>query len=261
VLRCAAAAAARALSDTLLRPQVKAILGTEHAHRFVLEAVSLDLPELQVRVALAAWWLHTRAAGAGAAWKRVAARLRHKSAASDARCALPPPQGEPEEVATAKARLAAKRLGCAATARIPRRCLRLMHSQNADSGPALVEDTSLCFNALGGLPGVYIKWFLEKCGHDGLNRMLAGFPDKSAYAQCIFAYAASPDAPPLLFVGRTAGQIVPARGDTAFGWDPVFLPDGFSDTYAQMDKATKNSNSHRFRALDKLRDHLLAQTE
>jgi inosine/xanthosine triphosphate pyrophosphatase family protein len=37
----------------------------------------------------------------------------------------------------------------------------------------LVEDTSLCFNALGGLPGVYIKWFLEKCGHDGLNRMLA----------------------------------------------------------------------------------------
>jgi len=36
-----------------------------------------------------------------------------------------------------------------------------------------VEDTSLCFNALGGLPGVYIKWFLEKLGHDGLNRMLA----------------------------------------------------------------------------------------
>lgn len=43
----------------------------------------------------------------------------------------------------------------------------------ARSGPALVEDTSLCFNALGGLPGVYIKWFLEKLGHDGLNRMLA----------------------------------------------------------------------------------------
>uniref|UniRef100_A0A061R890 Ham1 family non-canonical purine ntp pyrophosphatase n=1 Tax=Tetraselmis sp. GSL018 TaxID=582737 RepID=A0A061R890_9CHLO len=36
----------------------------------------------------------------------------------------------------------------------------------------MTEDTSLCFNALGGLPGPYIKWFLEKCGHDGLNRML-----------------------------------------------------------------------------------------
>ena len=35
-----------------------------------------------------------------------------------------------------------------------------------------MEDTSLCFNALGGLPGIYIKWFLQKLGHDGLNRML-----------------------------------------------------------------------------------------
>jgi hypothetical protein len=40
-----------------------------------------------------------------------------------------------------------------------------------------------------GLPGPYIKWFLEKLGHDGLNRMLAGFDDAGAYAQCIFAYA------------------------------------------------------------------------
>jgi len=39
-----------------------------------------------------------------------------------------------------------------------------------------------------GLPGPYIKWFLEKLGHDGLNRMLAGFDDAGAYAQCIFAY-------------------------------------------------------------------------
>ena len=63
------------------------------------------------------------------------------------------------------------------------------------SGPALVEDTSLCFNALGGLPGVYIKWFLQKLGHDGLNRMLAvrrprgrerGLPSPlSAHCTCV----------------------------------------------------------------------------
>ena len=52
----------------------------------------------------------------------------------------------------------------------------------------MVEDTSLCFNAYGGLPGPYIKWFLKNLGHDGLNSMLAGFDDKTAYAQCIFAY-------------------------------------------------------------------------
>lgn len=43
----------------------------------------------------------------------------------------------------------------------------------------MVEDTALCFNALKGLPGPYIKWFLEAVHHDGLNRMLAGFEDKS----------------------------------------------------------------------------------
>lgn len=52
----------------------------------------------------------------------------------------------------------------------------------------MVEDTSLCFNAYKGLPGPYIKWFLGRVGHDGLNNMLAAYEDKSAYAQCIFAF-------------------------------------------------------------------------
>ena len=46
-------------------------------------------------------------------------------------------------------------------------------------------------NAMGGLPGVYIKWFLEKTGHAGLNNLLAAYADKSAYAQCIFAFSPS----------------------------------------------------------------------
>ena len=56
----------------------------------------------------------------------------------------------------------------------------------------MVEDTGLCFNALGGLPGPYIKWFLEGLGHDGLNTLLGGFQDKTAYAQCVFAFCAGP---------------------------------------------------------------------
>ena len=144
-------------------------------------------------------------------------------------------QGEPEDVARAKARDAARALG----------------------GPALVEDTSLCFNALGGLPGVYVKWYLEKTGHEGLNNALAMYEDKSAYAQCVFAYATGPDdAEPKVFVGRTHGRIVPARGPRDFGWDPVFEPDGYDETYAEMDKATKNAISHRFRALEKFRAYV-----
>ena len=48
-----------------------------------------------------------------------------------------------------------------------------------------------------------------------------------------------------MFVGRTQGCIVPSRGATSFGWDPVFQPEGFQETYAEMDKTVKNTISHR----------------
>lgn len=148
---------------------------------------------------------------------------------------LPELQGEPEDIAREKCRLAAKETG----------------------GAVMVEDTCLCFHAMKGLPGPYIKWFLEKLGHEGLNKMLVGFEDTSAYAQCTFAYTPGPETEPVVFVGRTEGKIVEARGPTAFGWDPIFQPDGFQETYAEMDSAVKNTISHRYRALDKLRSHLL----
>jgi len=71
------------------------------------------------------------------------------------------------------------------------------------NGPVLVEDTCLCFNALKELPGPYIKWFLEALGHQGLNDMLAAFPDKSAQAVCTFAYCEGPGHEPIIFQGRT----------------------------------------------------------
>lgn len=152
---------------------------------------------------------------------------------------LPELQGEPVDIAKEKCLLAAKQV----------------------NGPVLVEDTSLCFNALHGLPGPYVKWFLEKTGHEGLNNMLAAYDDKSAYAQCIFAYASgADDANPQVFVGQTPGVIVPARGPTSFGWDPIFMPDGYSLTYAEMEKATKNSISHRYKSLELLKTFLITTT-
>lgn len=148
---------------------------------------------------------------------------------------LPELQGEPCEVSAEKCRLAAKTVG----------------------GPVIVEDTSLCFNALGGLPGIYIKWFLEKTGHEGLNNILAAYEDKSAFAQCIFSLSLGPDSEPITFTGITPGLIVPARGPLDFGWDPIFQPDGYDLTYAELPKSIKNTISHRYRSLDKLRDYLI----
>lgn len=127
------------------------------------------------------------------------------------------------------------------------------------NGPILVEDTALCFNALNSLPGPYIKWFLESLGHDGLNKLLAGHEDKSAYALCIFAYVQDKDSEPILFEGRCHGRIVPARGPNAFGWDPIFEPsetegNTAKHTFAEMDKDIKNSMSHRAKALAQVKE-------
>ncbi|CAM9980810.1 unnamed protein product [Phaeothamnion confervicola] len=164
---------------------------------------------------------------------------------------LPELQGETTEVSAEKCRLAAAAVG----------------------GPVMVEDTALCFNALNGLPGPYIKWFLQKTGHEGLNNLLAAYDDKSAFAQqCVFSYTAGPGQEVHLFEGRTAGIIVPARGPADFGWDPVFQPDdgqpgggvgsgggdGPKKTFAEMAKVEKNALSHRFRALEKVRAFFVA---
>ncbi|XP_053928596.1 inosine triphosphate pyrophosphatase isoform X1 [Cuculus canorus] len=125
-------------------------------------------------------------------------------------------------------------------------------------GPVIVEDTCLCFNALGGLPGPYIKWFLEKLKPEGLYKLLAGFEDKSAYALCTFAFSTGNlEEPVKLFKGQTHGLIVEPRGPRDFGWDPCFQPDGYNQTYAELPKAVKNSISHRYRALSELSAFLL----
>ena len=152
---------------------------------------------------------------------------------------LPELQGEPAEIAAHKCRMAAERV----------------------HGPVIVEDTSLCFNALEGLPGPYVKHFLAKTGCIGLTNMLAAYEDKTAYAQTIFAFSAGPGCEPQTFDGRVKGRIVPARGPTSFGWDPVFLPDGYEETYAEMTKETKAVMSHRTVSLKLLQTWLLEHAD
>lgn len=126
------------------------------------------------------------------------------------------------------------------------------------NGPVIIEDTCLCFNALKGLPGPYIKWFLEKLGPEGLYRMLNGWEDKSAEAVCTFAYCSGDgNNEVILFQGRTQGIIVDPRGPRDFGWDPCFQPLGYDETYAELPKEEKNKISHRNKALKKLKDYLI----
>ena len=126
-------------------------------------------------------------------------------------------QGSIEEIAIDKARRAAE----------------------ATSSAVLTEDTALSFRALKGLPGPYIKYFLEALDHEGLNNLLMAYEDKGATAVCTFAYCAGPGHTPILFQGKCEGKIVPARGPGTFGWDAVFEFEGEGETYAEMEKAKK----------------------
>lgn len=149
---------------------------------------------------------------------------------------LPELQGEMREISIKKCREAAKVV----------------------QGPVLVEDTSLCFKALGGLPGPYIKWFLKNLGPDGLYRMLTGWDDKSAEAVCTFAYYSGLEEDEILvFQGVTKGIIVEPRGSTDFGWDACFQPLGYEKTYGELPKEEKNKISHRYKALENLKAYLI----
>lgn len=150
---------------------------------------------------------------------------------------LPEYQGSPQEICREKAREAFRQIG----------------------GPVLVEDTCLCFNAHDGLPGPYIKWYLDNLGVEKLPGLLAGFDDKTGYALCTFGYCDSETGDVKIFEGKTDGTIVDARGSRDFGWDPVFQPLGYKETYAEIAKEEKNKISHRGRALDEVKAHFIQQ--
>lgn len=118
----------------------------------------------------------------------------------------------------------------------------------------LVEDTGLEFQAMGRLPGPFIKWFLKEMGRSGLSELAAGLPSNAATAITLAALSI-PGEELFLAEGKVAGKIVPERGDI-FGWDPVFEVDGTGRTYAEMDKQEKNSLSHRAKALEALKEKL-----
>lgn len=145
---------------------------------------------------------------------------------------LPELQGERNAVIKEKAKIACQKIG----------------------KPCFVDDTSLCFNSLKGLPGIYVKHFLDNIGREGLFNMLLAYEDKSAQAVAAIAYC-EPEKEPIVFEGITNGNIVKPRGDR-FGWDPIFEPKGYNKTYAEMTKEEKNKISHRKKALNRLREYL-----
>ncbi len=140
------------------------------------------------------------------------------------------------EVAAAKARAAHELLG-------------------SPDYPVLVEDSGLVVEAWNGLPGALTKWFIGSVGSEGILQMLPPDVGRAARAVCAVAVVGGVGGESV----RTFGGTVPGmlasepRGESGFGWDPIFIPEGDERTYAQMG-AAKHEDSHRARAFRAVRE-------
>lgn len=116
-----------------------------------------------------------------------------------------------------------------------------------------VEDTGLGFNCLKGFPGPLGKWVLSALGREKMAELVLKYKDHSAIAKTTIGYFDGEEMH--FFVGEKKGNIVMPRGNK-FGWDPIFVPEGFEKTYAEMSKEEKNKISHRTIAMEKFVDFL-----
>ncbi len=121
--------------------------------------------------------------------------------------------------------------------------------------PVLVEDISVRFTALGRLPGTFIKYFLSELGVEGLCRLLDGYKSREAVVASYFAFY---DGSHLkVFSAEIEGFITKnPKGESGFGTDSIFQPNGSSKTWGQMTKQEQIDTSVRKLALRKLQKYL-----
>lgn len=121
---------------------------------------------------------------------------------------------------------------------------------------ALADDSGLEVDALDGAPGVYsARYAGEPCSYEANNEKLlcelAGKEGRAARFRTVIALS-DPKGNANTVKGECPGQIIDElRGTNGFGYDPLFVPDGYSQTFAELDSETKNRISHRARALRK----------
>ena len=139
--------------------------------------------------------------------------------------------------------------------------IKALHSARASGLPALADDSGIEIHALGGEPGVYtanwagpqrdFRLAMQKAA-DALTAKNAWKPTAPTANFVSLLCLAWPDGTTQEFEGKVYGTLVwPPRGAKGFGYDPMFVPDGATETYGEMEPALKHATSHRARAFEK----------
>ncbi|TDX48809.1 XTP/dITP diphosphatase [Orenia marismortui] len=130
--------------------------------------------------------------------------------------------------------------------------------------PTISDDSGLVVEALDGSPGVYSARFAgvdasDKDNNKKLLKLLKNTPkeERGAYFSCAMAFV-SPEGEEYTVTGRCDGVIdIEEKGSGGFGYDPLFVPTGYQQSFAELGDEIKNRISHRAKALKKMKDYLL----
>lgn len=142
--------------------------------------------------------------------------------------------------------------------------LKARHAAAFTGEVSLADDSGLSVAALDGAPGIFsARWAGPgrdfAVAMDKIETRLeeSGATDRSAWFTSALAVA-WPDGPCVVVEGRVDGVVTfPRRGDRGFGYDPIFVPEGHTQTFGEMEPALKESLSHRARAFDRLKAALI----
>lgn len=121
--------------------------------------------------------------------------------------------------------------------------------------PVFVEDSGLFLDGLAGFPGTYSAWVQKKIGNAGILRLMKGVERRNAHFAACIAYHDGEKIS--TFTGKCEGTIAgEAHGKGGFGYDPIFVPKGHSQTFAENIQL-KNNLSHRYNALLEFSENLI----
>ncbi|MFH1721122.1 MAG: XTP/dITP diphosphatase [Candidatus Altiarchaeota archaeon] len=116
--------------------------------------------------------------------------------------------------------------------------------------PVIVEDAGMYVDALSGFPGSYSKFVIQHIGNDGILKLLDGISERSATFRAAIGYCDGKGTK--VFEGVVEGTIAESEmGTEGFGYDPIFIPKGQKETFAE-NQEMKNQVSHRRKAFEKL---------
>jgi XTP/dITP diphosphohydrolase len=133
--------------------------------------------------------------------------------------------------------------------------------------PTVADDSGLAVDALNGMPGVFSARWSGRHGDDEANlqlllAQLADVPDERLGAAFLCAVAYVDAEGEIVTDGRMPGRLIrEKRGDNGFGYDPIFVPDGYRQTSAELDRETKDAISHRGQALRALAEKLVIRPQ